>query len=50
MPTMWGFPNCWLNTGLEHDLFEVKAIAEGHHNYSFLYICFWQQLLLLLFK
>jgi hypothetical protein len=43
MLRMWGFPNCWLNTALESNLFEVKAIA-GHHNYSFLYICFWQPL------
>ena len=50
MLTMWGFPNYWFNTGLESDLFEVKAITDSHCNHPFHYICFWQPLLLLLFN
>jgi hypothetical protein len=48
MLTMWKFPNCSLNTGLESDPSEVKAIADGYFNYSFLYIYFWELLILLL--
>jgi hypothetical protein len=42
MLTICIFPNCWLNTGFESDLFEVKATADGHFNYSLLCICCWQ--------